>query len=97
MLSGILRSPSISSEKASSFVAILPSRQNLEGAPHHAGAGDFAECADMRQAGRTIAGLEQHMGLAAGLDALDQLSRLFERPGLRDIRGFKEFGGKSGR
>jgi hypothetical protein len=37
------------------------------------------------------------MGLAAGLDALDQLSRLLERPGLRNIRGFKQFGGKSGR
>jgi len=30
-------------------------------------------------------------------DALDQLSRLLERPGLRNIRGFKQFGGKSGR
>ena len=64
---------------------------DFEGAAHHAGAGDLAEGADMRQAGRAVAGLEQHALLTARLNSFDELSRLFERPGGRDARGFDEF------
>jgi hypothetical protein len=48
----------------------------------HAGAGHLAERADMRQAGRAVAGLEQRLGLAGPLEALNQLARLLERPGI---------------
>ncbi len=65
---------------------------DFERAAHHAGARDLAEGADMRQAGRAVAGLEQHALLTAGFHAFDELSRLFERPGGRDARGFDEFG-----
>ena len=73
-----------------------PLGQHLEGVAHHAGARDLAKGADMRQAGGTVAGLEQHMGLAAGLDAPDQLARLLERPGLGNAGGFNEFGREGG-
>ncbi len=35
--------------------------QHAEGVAHHGGARDLAEGADMRQAGRAVAGLEQHL------------------------------------
>ncbi len=59
--------------------------QPLKGAPHHGGAHDLAEGADMRQAGWAIAGLEQHIafGRRRVLVALHQLARLLERPGAR--------------
>ena len=53
--------------------------QDTEGVPHHAGARDFAESADMRQAGGAIAGLEQHFGLAGALDAFGRFSVLLRR------------------
>ena len=59
----------------------------LERAADPARAGDFAERADVGQAGRAVAGLEGHdrprfaLRLVA-LHALKQLARFFERPGL---------------
>ncbi len=43
--------------------------QHAEGVAHHGGARDFAESADMRQAGRAVAGLEDHLVLRALLSA----------------------------
>ena len=60
-LSGTLRRPSMSSEKAISRVGIRVAGEHPEGVAHHAGAGDLAEGADMRQAGGTVAGLEQRL------------------------------------
>jgi hypothetical protein len=72
--------------------------QHPEGVAHHRGARHLAECADMREAGGAVAGLEQHLAATAPrLVALQQLARLLERPGLRDARGFAPFGGEFGR
>ena len=49
---------------------------------HHARAGDLPKSSDMRQAGRPVAGLEQHLGLAGRLDARQDLARLLEWPGI---------------
>ena len=69
--------------------------QHLEGMPHHGGAGDLAEGADMRQAGGAVAGLEQHLAIAAALvDAGDELSRLLEGPGGGGCGGRDEIGRK---
>ena len=59
----------------------------LEGVAHPARARDFAEGADMGQAGRAIARLEQDIlerlaRLGAALDAGEQFARLLERPGV---------------
>jgi hypothetical protein len=53
--------------------------------PHHRRARDLAERPDMRQPGRAIAGLEQHIALLRrrALGARHQLARLLERPCLR--------------
>ncbi len=58
----------------------------LEGAAHPGGAGDLAECADMGQTGRAIAGLEQDLlqGLAGRCPFLGpghHLAGLLEGPG----------------
>ena len=63
MLSGALRSPSMSSEKAMSRVMTVSPVKHAEGVAHHGRARDFAESADMRQARRAVAGLEEHIGL----------------------------------
>ena len=90
-LSGILRMPSMSSEKQSSRVGT--SRQQLEGAAHHGGARHFAEGADMRQARRTIAGFEQHFVLCPCVShAREDLAGFLKRPGL----AFKSGGTKGG-
>ena len=61
--------------------------QPLERAAHHGGAHDLAEGADMRQARRAVAGLEQHVAFrrrfAAG--AGDQLAGFFEWPRTRGL------------
>ena len=49
--------------------------------PHHGGARDLAERADMRQARRAVAGLEDHLILGPALEPRDDLARLFEWPG----------------
>ena len=49
---------------------------------HHGGARHFAKRADMRQARRTVAGLEQHFILRLFLQPRDNLLRLLERPGV---------------
>src|SRR5262249_8051086 len=53
------------------------------GTADHGGARHLGEGADVRQAGRAIAGLEQHMALGRRRSpiALDQTPRLLERPG----------------
>src|ERR1700730_11985531 len=56
--------------------------QDPERMPHHARAGDLAKGSDMRQARRSIAGLEHHLGLAGRLDARQDLARLLEWPGI---------------
>jgi hypothetical protein len=60
-------------------------RHGGKGVAHHGGARDLAEGADMRQAGRAIAGLEQHITLVRrrAPGARHQLARLLEGPGLR--------------
>ena len=59
--------------------------QPLERLAHHGRAHDLAEGADMRQAGRAVAGLEQHIALGRrfAADAGDQLAGFFERPRAR--------------
>ena len=56
---------------------------DLEGAADHRRALHLAKGADMRQAGRAIAGLEQHMALFRGLLLVpfQNAARLLERPG----------------
>ena len=76
----------MSSEKASSRVAMRVVGQHAEGVAHHGRARDLAEGADMRQARGAVAGLEQHFVLAGALDARDELARLLERPGLGRLR-----------
>src|ERR1700722_15768378 len=49
---------------------------------HHGGARDLAEGADMRQARRTVAGLEQHLVLRLFLQPRHNRLRLLERPGV---------------
>ena len=49
---------------------------------HHGGARDLAEGADVRQAGGSIAGLEDHLVLRLAREARDDLARLLERPGV---------------
>ena len=68
-------------------------RQRLESMLDHAGAGDLAESADMRQAGGAVAGLEQDFGGhgAATLETLQQLAGLDKRPGLAVKRCAAEF------
>ena len=84
-LSGTLRSPSMSSEKQNSRVGT--SLRPLEGLAHHGGAHDLAERADMRQARRAVAGLEQHIALGRrfAADAGDELAGFFERPRARGL------------
>ena len=84
-LSGTFRKPSMSSENAMSRGRHIG--QGFEGLAHPGGARDFAESADMRQAGRAVAGLEQDFlnRLArgpAGFNARQYLRGLLERPGL---------------
>ena len=64
-LSGTLRSPSMSSLKASRRDGRPVS--DGEGVAHPGGAGDLAERADMRQAGGAVAGLEQRVRLCRRL------------------------------
>ena len=64
--------------------------QHPEGVAHHAGAGDLAEGADMRQARGAVAGLEQSLLLAGPFEPLDELARLLERPGIGSLGGFDE-------
>ena len=69
--------------------------QHLEGMADHARARDLAEGADVRQAGRAVAGLEDHGFVGGALQAvqpLDQPARLLERPGARLLRGGDERG-----
>ena len=58
--------------------------QPLERLAHHGRAHDLAEGADMGQAGRAVARLEQDVALLGrlALDALQQLARFVEGPGL---------------
>src|SRR6201999_2905865 len=56
--------------------------EHAERMAHHGGARDLAERADMRQAGRSVAGLEDHLVLRLALQARDDLLRLLERPGV---------------
>ena len=67
--------------------------QDLERVAHHARAGDLAKRSDMRQAGRPVAGLEHHFGLACRLDARQNLARLLEWPGI----GLTECAGEGNR
>src|SRR6202045_4445755 len=56
--------------------------QDPERVAHHARAGDLAKRPDMRQAGRPVAGLEQHLGLAGCRDARQDFARFLEWPRL---------------
>ncbi len=67
---------------------------------HHGGARDFAECTDMRQAGGAVAGLEDQLVFRLLLQARNELARLLERPGMRQLgelaQGARIFGGRRG-
>ena len=67
--------------------------QHAEGVAHHGGARDLAERADVRQAGRAVAGLEDHLVLRLLLQPRDDLARLLERPGVRLLGEFAQRGG----
>ena len=58
--------------------------EHAEGVPHHGGARDLAERADMRQAGGAVAGLEDDGAgrLRDTLQPAQDLARFLERPGL---------------
>ena len=58
--------------------------EHAEGMAHHGGAGDLAERADMRQARRPVAGLEDDGAgrLADVFEPAQDFARLLERPGL---------------
>ena len=57
--------------------------EHAERMPHHRGARDLAEGADMRQAGRSISGLENNLFLGALLQSRDDLASFLERPCVR--------------
>ena len=61
----------------------LVAGEHAEGVAHHRGARYLAEGADMRQARRAVAGLEDHLILGRALEPRDDLARLLERPGVR--------------
>jgi hypothetical protein len=67
--------------------------QHAEGVAHHGGARHLAERADVRQAGRAVAGLEDHFVLGLLFQARDDLARLFERPGARLLGQLAQRGG----
>ena len=64
--------------------------EHAEGVAHHRGARHLAEGADMRQAGRAVAGLENHFVLRPALEPRDDLARLLERPGVRVLGEFAQ-------
>ena len=71
--------------------------QDMKGVPNHCRACDFAERADMRQAGRPVAGFKQHLLGKAGLFIpFDDLARFLEWPGLAFDCRFDSFGGNRG-
>ena len=69
--------------------------QHLEGVAHHGGARHLAEGADVRQAGGSVARLEDQRLVGAALELfqpLDEAARLLERPGARLLCGGDERG-----
>ncbi len=64
----------------------LVAGENAERVAYHGRARNFTERADMRQAGRTVACLENHFALTGAGDACDNFAGLFERPRARSIR-----------
>src|SRR5579872_6579994 len=55
--------------------------EHAKGVANHCGARHLAERADMRQSGRTVTGLEQHLVLRLPFQPRDNGSCLLERPG----------------
>ncbi len=70
--------------------------EGAKGMAHHGGARDLAEGADMRQARRAIAGLEDHLVLGAAGEARDDLARFLERPGIALLRERPQVGSSRG-
>jgi hypothetical protein len=64
--------------------------EHAEGMTHHGGARDFPEGADVRQAGRAVAGLEDHLVLGLLLQPRDDLAGFLERPGIRLLGEFAQ-------
>src|SRR6185437_15889757 len=62
--------------------------EHAEGVTHHRCARDLAKSTDMRQAGRAVAGLEDHLILGPALEPRDDLARLLERPSMRLLGEF---------
>ena len=60
--------------------------EDAESVAYHGGARDFAEGADMRQAGWAVAGLEDHFLLRSSFQPCDNLASFLERPGVRLLR-----------
>ncbi len=63
----------------------LVAGEHPEGVAHHGGARHLAERTDMRQAGGSVAGLEDHLVLRLALEPGDDLLRLLERPRARAL------------
>ena len=76
--------------------AARPPRQHAVCMADPGRARDLAEGADVRQAGRAVAGFEQRRFLARGGKPGGDLRGLLERPGLRDRRIGKRIGGGGG-
>ena len=76
----------MSSEKQTSRV-FTPGFSTCKRVPHHRGARHLAERADMRQARRAVARLEQHLARRVRLlQPFQKLARLFEGPSLGGLQ-----------
>ena len=70
---------------------------HLEGMPHHAGPHNLAKGAYMRQTGRAVACLEQHLAIMVhAVEPFDQIARLGKGPGFRVAGDGLLFGGNVG-
>ena len=68
-------------------------REHAERVTHHGGARNLAKRADVRQARRPVAGLEDHLVFGLLFQARDDLARFFERPGARLLGQLAQRGG----
>ena len=68
--------------------------EHAKGVAHHRGARHFAERADVRQTGRPIAGLEDHLVLGPLVQPGDDLARFLERPSVRLLGEFAQARGR---
>src|SRR5207302_7905437 len=65
--------------------------EHAKSVPHHGGARNLPERADMGKPRRPVAGLENHFILGPRLEPRENLARLLERPGVRLLRELAQF------